>query len=100
MGRWAQRQRSGGGLNSPVSLIDADITDTMEATAAFNGNVNAAAMTSFSFESLPSGSFAQTIAQNGGAGLTLTFIADISADTDITYHGTAANTVFPTTINY
>lgn len=99
MGRWAQRTRGGGGINTPLFMVSASVDDDAHITVTYNRLPTAAINSSgFSFSAAPSGAFADSATVTGPLTLQLHFNGDVTADTTLTYHGTYALALFPQTI--
>lgn len=98
MGRWAQRQRGGGGINTPLFMLTAAENDVDEVLVTFSGPVVAAAFTGFPFTSNPSGFNSNSVTQSGTDTLLVGLSGDITTDTTFTYNGSVANTAFPATV--
>jgi hypothetical protein len=100
MGRWAQRQRGGGGINQPIAILSATIADSTHAHAQFSRAVVAAEFNGFFFQSDPSSEVGQSVSQISAQVLEIEFAGDITSDTDLIYSGSVANVITPQTVNY
>jgi len=98
MGRWAQRRRTGGGPPAGAALItitEAEVTDTTEILVSFSANVNAGDFDPTDFTTQPSNATGTVFGAAGANYINTYFDHDITADTTITYNGTAPGVQSP-----
>lgn len=100
MGRWAQRQRGGGGVNQPIVILNVTHGDTNEAVVTFSKPVTASNFSGFGWSSTPSAETADSFAQTAGQVITVTFNGDVDEDTELVYNDTVVNIVRPQTVPY
>jgi hypothetical protein len=98
MGRWAQRQRTGGGINQPIQMIAAVGFSGTVIDIEYSAPISVLALTAADFESNPSGEAGIVRAQISPTKARVTFSGPIGSDTDVTYTGSVANVVSPQTI--
>jgi hypothetical protein len=98
MGRWAQRQRGGGGITPLNRMIEARISGLAEITVTYLAAINAAALDVDSFITLP-GTFDCTgIAAFTTRQIKLTFTDAVTAQTSLSYSGSTPGIQTPQTI--
>lgn len=102
MGRWAQRRRGagGGGPDNTIRMTAASHDAFVTATVTYNADVTAGDFDPGAYTSDPSGSPGDITAQGAANEVVITFLGDVSADTQLTYTGATAAVETPQTINY
>jgi len=102
MGRWAQRSRGGGGISTPIEMIDVSIQGSGQDAifVDYSGGVNANVFDPADFSSSPSGAVGVAVSQNSIRQLRVDLDMTALGDTDFTYSGTLPSIVHPQTIAY
>lgn len=103
MGRWAQRERAGGGAtpaSSPISITLAVYDAFFSVTLTYSADINVADFAAADFISQPSGINPIIVAQGTSSELVLTLDAGSLGDTSIDYAGAAPNVLTPQSITY
>lgn len=101
MGRWAQRRRGNGGGGTgaaPILLVSAVPITNLLITVTFDAAVSDADFANSDFTTTPGNFNPTTIGNNGPAALDLVFVDDVSAETDLTYSGSAPNVLSPQSV--
>lgn len=95
MGRWAQRQRTGGGINTPLSITEVVEADTNSLEVLFSGPVDAANFVLMSFLMDPAHISPNAKSQALANSIQLDFASAVGAQTTLTYDGHVANVLTP-----
>lgn len=103
MGKWATYSRRGGGTPSVpaiLQMIAAFKTGPFDTTLFYNGDVGAPAFGNTDFTSNPSGTIVDVFVVSPPDELFITWFADTTGDTSVTYSGNEPGFLTPQTILY
>lgn len=99
MGRWAQRQRGGGGRGVVLTeMAAADLATESLVDVGYTAPIDVADFSPADFQSMPSATVGFNISQINPSVLEIDFSSDVSTDTSIEYSGTAPQVLSPQTI--
>lgn len=99
MGRWAQRQRTGGGINTPVFIVSAEVFDAHTILLRYNRNIEDFDWQSNMFDTFPGGHIPLGPVATEPDLLELDFSPDISGQTKINFTGSLPNVLTPQTLD-
>jgi hypothetical protein len=100
MGRWAQRKRSGGSPTSENFIISATITDPFTITATYQGPVDFNQFDPITFNTDPSAQSADSVDQISSRSILITFLNNLTGDTELLYNGEVPGITTPQTVLY
>lgn len=103
MGRWAQRQRAGGGppIGGPLAeIVSANILTVNEIAVAWAVDVDPGDLTATDFTSNPSGEVADSMFPLSSTSFQVQFLLAIDTDASVTYTGSAPGLKSPDTEPY
>src|SRR3989304_5540910 len=101
MGHWSTYSRRGGGPPTAVELIEmltAELVPSLMIRVSYSGPVNDFEFSLFDFGTEPNGWEPVDITGFPPDVLELTFVDDLSAETDLTYDGPVPGVLTPQTI--
>lgn len=99
MGRWAQRQRTGGGINTPIQIVSVDREGAYTLRLHYNRDINDVPFDPTMFSTFPGAEIADTVGVDSETDLEVTFLHSVAGDTKLTFEGAIANVVSPQTVN-
>lgn len=98
MGRWAQRQRSGGGVNQPITIINVQRVGTLQLHVTFSKPVDYNNFLTSAFTVEPLGIQQDAVGPVSADTIGLLYGTNITAQTEVTFTGSVANVVSPQTV--
>lgn len=100
MGRWAQRQRTGGAGSTMNYITRLDILGATQMLATYRFPVDATDFTGNEFKSIDNEFVSTGVMNQAITELQIDFADDVDTEQGVTYVGTVPNLISPQAINY